>query len=145
MSTADAKQSFASHAHHPIPTYVATIFSVVAIVCFVGAWFFAWPTLYAGVVSLWVAVAALIGISRWYIVRLQDRIIMLEMKVRCAEVLPAGQDARLSELTPKQIVALRFASDAELGDLLERAAREKMPPAEIKRAIKTWRPDYLRT
>jgi hypothetical protein len=78
-------------------------------------------------------------------VRLQDRIIMLEMKVRCAEVLPAGQDARLNELTPKQIVALRFASDTELGDLLERAIREKMPPSAIKQAVKNWRPDHLRT
>ena len=83
--------------------------------------------------------------SRTYITRLQDRIILLEMKVRCAEVLPAGQDARLRELTPKQIVALRFASDEELGELLERAIREKLPPTEIKRAIKRWRADLLRT
>ena len=45
---------------------------------------------YIGVVSLSLAVAALVSISRTYIVRLQDRIIMLEMKVRCAEVLTAG-------------------------------------------------------
>ena len=83
--------------------------------------------------------------SRTYTTALQDRIILLEMKVRCAEVLPAGQDARLAELGPKQVVALRFASDEELGALLERAIREKLPPQEIKRAIKTWRPDYLRT
>jgi hypothetical protein len=42
-------------------------------------------------------------------------------------------------------VALRFASDEELGDLLERAIREKLPPKEIKRAVKRWRPDHLRT
>jgi hypothetical protein len=60
-------------------------------------------------------------------------------------VLAAGQDARLAELTPKQIVALRFASDDELGELLDRAIREKLPPREIKRAVKQWRPDHLRT
>ena len=138
-------QSFESHAYHPIPTYLASLFTLIALICLVGAWLFGWPTLAAGAVSLSIGVAALVAISRWYIVRLQDRIILLEMKVRCAEVLPAGQDARLSELSPKQIVALRFASDDELGELLERAIRESLPPREIKRAVRTWRPDDLRT
>ncbi len=128
-----------------MPTYVATVFALIAIVFLVEAWLFDRDTLEVGAVSLSLAVVTLISISRTYIVRLQDRIILLEMKVRCAEVLPAGQDARLGELTPKQIVALRFASDDELGDLLERAIREKLPPREIKRAVKRWRPDYLRT
>lgn len=131
--------------HHPVPTYVASVFALVAIICLVGAWLFDWATLEAGAVSLSLAVAVLVTISRNYTVRLQDRIILLEMKVRCAEVLPAGQDARLDELTPKQIVALRFASDEELGELLERAIRERLAPADIKRAIKRWRPDHLRT
>ncbi len=138
-------QSYHSHAHHPVPTYLAGTFALVAIVCLVGAWAFDWPTLEAGAVSLSLAVAALVSISRGYIVRLQDRIILLEMKVRCAEVLPAGQDARLSELATKQIVALRFASDEELGDVLDRAIRDTLSPTEIKKAIKKWRGDYLRT
>ena len=128
-----------------MPTYVASVFALIAIVCLVGAWLFDWDTLEVGAVSLSFAVASLVSISRNYTVRLQDRIILLEMKVRCAEVLPAGQDARLRELTPKQVVALRFASDEELGELLERAIREKLPPKEIKRAVRRWRPDYLRT
>ncbi|HUE89271.1 MAG TPA: DUF6526 family protein [Vicinamibacterales bacterium] len=139
------EQSFERHGHHPVATYVASVFGLVAIICVVGAWLADWATLEVGAVSLSLAVATLISISRNYTVRLQDRIIALEMKVRCAEVLPAGQDARLAELTPKQIVALRFASDEELGELLERAIREQLPPKEIKRAIKRWRPDYLRT
>jgi hypothetical protein len=84
-------------------------------------------------------------ISRAYIVRLQDRIIMLEMKVRAAEILPPGQDAQLARLTRQQIVALRFASDEELGALLDRAVREKMAPKDIKAAVKNWRPDHHRT
>jgi hypothetical protein len=70
---------------------------------------------------------------------------MLEMKVRCAEVLPAGDDARLARLTPKQIVALRFASDEELGRLLERAVTEQLSPDDIKKAVTAWRPDPHRT
>jgi hypothetical protein len=138
-------QSFASHAHRPVETLIAAIFGLLAIVLLVGAWLFGWATLAPGAVSLSLAVAMLVSMSRTYITKLQDRIILLEMKVRCAEVLPAGQDARLAELGTKQVVALRFASDEELGALLERAVREKLPPVEIKRAIKTWRPDYLRT
>jgi hypothetical protein len=138
-------QSYESHAHHPVPTYVATIFVLVATVALIGAWAFAWPTLYLGVVSLSLAVIVLVSISRTYITKLQDRIILLEMKVRCAEVLPAGQDSRLAELTPKQVVALRFASDPELGALLDRAIREQLSPSQIKRAIQQWRPDHLRT
>lgn len=140
-----AEQSFQSHAYQPVATNVAALFALLAIVLFAGAWLFEWSTLLPGAISLSLAVITLVAMSRTYTVRLQDRIILLEMKVRCAEVLPAGQDARLSELSPRQIIALRFASDEELGDLLERAIREKLPPVEIKRAIKHWRPDTLRT
>src|SRR5688572_12819550 len=129
-------QTYESHGHHPVPTYFAALFALVALVTLIGAWLGDWPTLHVGVVSLSLAVAVLVSMSRTYITRLQDRIIMLEMKVRCAEVLPAGEDALLNKLTPKQIVALRFASDEELGDLLKRAIGEKLPPREIKRAIK---------
>jgi len=40
---------------------------------------------------------------------------------------------------------LRFASDEELGALLERAARENLAPRDIKASIRTWRPDPYRT
>ena len=139
------EQSFASHAHHPVPTYVASVFTLVALVASVGAWALGWRTLELAVVALACAAAVFVSMSRLYTTRLQDRIIMLEMKVRCAEILPAGQDARLGELGAKQIAALRFASDEELGALLDRAVREKLPPTEIKRAIRRWRPDHLRT
>ena len=138
-------QSFSNHAHRPIPTTIAGLFAIAAIIALIGAWLFAWQTLYVGVVSLSLAVAMLVAMSRTYITKLQDRIILLEMKVRCAELLPAGQDARLSELAPKQVVALRFASDSELGALLDRAIREKLSPTQIKQAVTHWRPDHLRT
>jgi hypothetical protein len=139
------EQSYASHAHHPIQTYIAGGFTLIAIVCLVGAWLFEWGTLAAGAVSLSLAVATLVSISRSYVTRLQDRVIMLEMKVRCTELLSAGQAAALGQLGPKQIAALRFASDEELGALLQRAVSEKLAPREIKKAIRHWRADYLRT
>lgn len=140
-----AGQSFASHAHQPRATYVATVFTLFGFFASVGALAFGWRTLEAAVVSLACAAGVFLWISRAYTTRLQDRIIGLEMKVRCAELLPPEQAARLRELRPKQIVALRFASDEELGALLARAVDEKLPPNEIKRAVTRWRPDYQRT
>jgi len=115
-----AEQSYESHAHHPVPTYIASGMTLLALF-------------------------VLVAISRLYTVALQDRIIMLEMKVRCAELLSAGQDANLAKLSNKQIAALRFASDDELGALLERAVRENLSPKDIKASIRAWRPDPFRT
>lgn len=138
-------QSFASHAHHPVPTYIATVLWFGAAVAFAGSGFFGWDSQRLAFGLLLAAVFVNISIERVYTTKLQDRIIMLEMKVRCAEVLPAGEDARLAQLSPKQIVALRFASDAELGALLDRAVREQLSPTDIKKAVRQWRPDPHRT
>jgi hypothetical protein len=139
-----AEQSFKRHTHNPVHTSVLWLMSMIALVLIIeqfrGANTRDWAIL------VLVLAMFLVGwISRLYIVRLQDRIILLEMKVRAAELLPAGQDALLAKLTKQQIVALRFASDDELGPLLERAVRENMSPRDIKAAIKTWRPDLYRT
>jgi hypothetical protein len=140
-----AEQSFRSHTHHPNPTYLASTFWLIALVLWIGQTFFGWNATTWIFASLLVSVAALVGISRQYTVRLQDRIIMLEVKVRAAELLSAGQDAQLAKLSAKQIAALRFASDEEFGSLLERAARENLSPKDIKAAIRIWRPDLHRT
>jgi hypothetical protein len=140
-----ADQSFESHAHHPIPTYVATLFTLVGLVAAIGSWWFGWNSLHLAVVALAIAAATLVAISRTYITRLQDRIILLEMRLRTQQLLPPAQAARLQELGIKHVVALRFASDEELGELLDRAVREQLVPKDIKRAVKRWRADHLRT
>ena len=140
-----AEQSFQSHAHHPRATYIATVFWLIALVLLIGQGFFGWATANWTTAAILMTLAPLVAISRWYIVALQDRIIMLEVKVRAAELLNPGQDAHLAKLSPKQIAALRFASDDELGSLLERAAREDLSPKDIKASIRTWRPDPYRT
>jgi hypothetical protein len=139
------EQNYARHAHHPVPTYVAGAFTLIAIISLVGAWIFGLATRDLAMLNLLIAVAALVALSRTYIVRLQDRIILLEMKIRVAELLTPELEARLAQLRPKQVVALRFASDAELGDLLDKAVRENLSPDQIKREVKHWRADLLRT
>ena len=103
-------QSYEHHVHHPVPTYVATVCALAALICYVGAWAFGWQTHEIAGVLVTMAVFALATISRLYTVRLQDRIILLEMQVRCARVLAPGQDELLTQLGPKQVTALRFAS-----------------------------------
>jgi hypothetical protein len=140
-----SEQSFDNHAHRPVPTAIAFVFALLALVMIVqqirhGVEPRDWAVLSA-VFSLF----TLVSISRVYTVRLQDRIIMLEVKVRAAELLTSGQDAQLAKLNSKQIAALRFAGDGEFGALLDRAARENLTPKEIKASIKQWRPDLYRT
>lgn len=139
-------QTFENHAHRPVPTIIGYLFLIVALV-----YGFRWFRV-GGQVPLAIALLALCGsvtmlllISRWYTTQLQDRIIKLEMRVRTASLLTPEQQRLLGQLDNKQIAALRFASDAELAALLDRAVREKLPPKEIKRAVKTWRPDPDRT
>ena len=140
-----AEQSYESHAYRPVPTAVTALFAVTALVLMYGQMFRGWETRDAAIMVIIFAVFTLGAISRLYTVALQDRIIMLETKVRCAELLPAGRDADLAKLSKQQMVALRFASDDELEALLERAAREGLAPKDIKAAIRTWRPDRHRT
>ena len=140
-----APQSYANHAHRPRLWAVGVLGWVVAVVAYGGTWFFGreWRTV--AEMGLLVAVTAALLIGRVYITALQDRIIRAEMRARCAALLPPAQMAQFGDLRMKQIVALRFASDAELPALLDRAVRERLSPDAIKRAVQQWVPDYDRT
>ena len=142
-----ADQSYASHRHPPRPTLVGTVLWLAAIIAFALRWFGIggrW-TMAAGLAAVLGTELVLLLISRTYTTALQDRIIRLEMRVRTASLLAPPQQALLWSLTTPQIVALRFASDAELPMLVERAAREHLSADQIKRAIVSWVPDVYRT
>ena len=137
-----AEQSYAHHAHRPTLTTVAGVFTMIAIAVFATAALRQPSLITLGLVSLSLGVATLVLISRVYTVRLQDRIIRLEMLGRLSRL---GRERDFERLTIKQVTALRFASDAELSALLDRTIAEDLSPDLIKRAVTNWRSDVYRT
>jgi hypothetical protein len=95
------------------------------------------------VVALALVLAALYG--RMFALAVQDRLIRLEMQLRLQGVLPANLRPRIPEFTVNQLVALRFASDAELPRLAGKVLVENLQDRKtIKRMIQNWQPDNLR-
>jgi len=114
----------------------------------------AWHAIqYPDFVSLWMAVAGLllafaVFLIRVYSLKVQNRVIRLEERLRLTALLPESQRPKLgrllAELSEGQLIALRFASDAELPALANRAMEERLSPADIKKSIREWRADTFR-
>lgn len=138
-------QTFANHTRldppfhfFVLPVFLAAL--ITAIIHLVRHW-----SLHSGALVLF-ALAAAVAVVRFrmYALKVQDRTIRLEERLRLAMLLPEPLRPRIPELTEGQLIALRFASDTELPKLAERAWSEKLPPKDIKKAIQSWRPDYWR-
>jgi len=108
----------------------------------------AWRTPSEGAVFLVVVAAALLTLallSRTQALTVQDRVIRLEMRLRLQRVLSPELHGRIHDLTPRQLVALRFASDAELPELVREILDGKLTTGkEIKLRVKSWQSDFLR-
>ena len=94
-----------------------------------------------------VAAAILMGVllARVMAIAVQDRVIRLEMHLRLARLLHADLQARIPDLTPQQLVALRFADDMELPALVRDVLAGKYgSQKDIKLQVKNWKADWLR-
>ncbi len=139
-------QNFQNHAKY-VPVFH---FFVLPVLLFNFVWAIVrvvrWPS-GGSVEALVVALAlVLLGLyARMFALAVQDRLIRLEMQLRMQGVLPAEMRARIPEFTVNQLVALRFAGDAELPGLAGKALAENLQDRKtIKRMIQNWRPDDLR-
>ncbi len=96
--------------------------------------------------DLWLVVLAFALIllnmkTRLYTLRVQDRLISLEERLRVSALTSPAEAIRL---TTKQLIALRFASDQELPMLVTHTLGEGLTPRQIKERITSWRPDLAR-
>ena len=138
-------QSFGNHGRYD-PLFHFFVLPVFGLSTLAAVALFLWhPSLH----SAWrfvLLAAATVAVTKIRVnaLRVQDRVIRLEERLRLASLLPESSRSRIPELTEGQLIALRFASDGEVAQLAERALAEKLSPADIKKAIQTWRPDYWR-
>ena len=140
-----SSQSFSNHTRYDplfhfflLPVFAITL--IATIVCVVRR---------PGLHSAWMVVVALAAVTllfkvRLYALKVQDRVIRLEERLRLTQLLSEPLRSRIPELTEDQLCGLRFASDAEIPKLVERTLNEKLKRADIKKAIQNWRPDYWR-
>lgn len=93
------------------------------------------------ILALVVVAWLLFWYTRAFPLRAQDRLILLEEKLRHQQLTGKPLDPRLR---PSQVIALRFASDAEFAALAQKAADENLPAPEIKKQIRHWKADRFR-
>ncbi|MBI3402131.1 MAG: hypothetical protein HY048_11990 [Acidobacteria bacterium] len=144
---ADREQTYKNHARFLPPFHFFVIPVLLANVVYAGRHL---VTRGVSITTGWefvVAVALMLGmlLSRVQALSAQDRVIRLEMRLRLKQVLPADLQPKINDLSTKSLVALRFASDAELPDLVREVLAGKLDKQkDIKLRIKNWQADWQR-
>jgi len=99
-----------------------------------------------GVYSLLIAIILFLLplLARVYALKLQNRLILNEMRTRYFHLTGKSFEEKEQKLKLGQIIALRFASDQELLPLMDKAIESKLGPKDIKMSITNWKGDYRR-
>jgi len=138
-------QTLANHARfdQPFHFFVLPVFLITFIASIV--FLVRHPSIHSGSLVV-VTLAALVAVLKIRInaLKVQDRVIRLEERLRLATLLPETQRHQIEQLSEDQLIGLRFASDQEVPALVARAVAERLSRADIKKAILIWRPDYWR-
>lgn len=96
-------------------------------------------------VVVWAAVLAFSFMARSMALSAQNRVIRLEERLRLATLLPPDQRGQINDLTTRQLIGLRYASDEEAAELAQRCLAGELKGSEdVKKAVKNWRADHLR-
>jgi len=143
---AEPQQSLQNHARI-IPAYHYFIFGAFTINLILSVMdLLSAPSLRTGAGVLTAAALIVLTLyARVFALKAQDRVIRLEMRLRMKELLPPALQPRIGEFTPGQLVAMRFASDAELPELAATVlAGNVQDKKAIKGMIKDWQGDFLR-
>ncbi len=113
---------------------IVSIVYVVRHPCFYSAWF----------VVLSVAAFLALFRMRTYPLKVQDRVIRLEERLRLQALAPTEWHSQIYRLTEDQLIGLRFAADDEVVELAKQALEHNLNRKQIKERIKNWRADYWR-
>lgn len=144
-----SQQKYSNHTRLA-PSFHYTVYPLLTMALGGGIWFLMRSlrfddnyaiTFAASFICLVIAAILIAFHSRSFALKAQDRAIRAEENLRHLALTGKLLDSRLRL---GQVIALRFASDAEFVALAQKAANEGTKPAEIKKAISTWRGDYHR-
>ena len=138
-------QTFSNHVRFdpPFHYFVLPVFAISWILSVVFA------VRHPGFVHIWIVIfntALIVAVTKFrlYALKVQDRVIRLEERLRLATLLPDSLRSQIMKLSEAQLVALRFASDEEVSALVEQTLAANLAQKDIKNLIKNWRPDYWR-
>jgi hypothetical protein len=143
---ADSTQTYKNHARlrpafhfFVLPVLLINLLAAVGTLVDVPSATTAWAATVAA------ALLVLAFAARGMALSVQDRVIRLEMRLRLREILPPDLKARILELTPRQLVAMRFASDEEMPELMREVLSGNLASSKaIKMRVKNWQADWLR-
>ena len=138
-------QNFKNHGridppyHMVLATILAVNLYIVGLFAFRHPSVFSWWLVILSI-AIWIPVLRL----RQYPLKVQDRVIRLEERLRLQALAPAEWHTQIYKLSEDQLIALRFASDDEVVALAKQALEENLTRKQVKERIKSWRPDDWR-
>jgi hypothetical protein len=122
-----------------IPVLLVNVINAIRHLWLMTTWTTAWGVVFA------MGLLMLGFLSRVQAISVQDRVIRLEMRLRLQQLLPPDLQARIHELTPRQLIAMRFASDDEMTDLAREVLAGNLSTTKaIKMRVKNWQGDFMR-
>jgi len=141
----EAAQNLKNHGRLDPPYHILSFFILIVSLIVSIVYLVFHPHFYtAWIVVLSVVVFIPFFKLRTYALKVQDRVIRLEERLRLQALAPAEWHPQINRLTEGQLIALRFAPDEELVELARQAVEENLSRKQIKERIKNWRADHWR-